>query len=958
MLSNQNTSVARNIFWFLLSFIILLLSGIEPSFSQQKENRDLGQVTGILRDSTHNYFMQAATVAIYNAADNALINYRLSDEKGYFEFNRLPVNIKLKFVASYLGYQNLVKFLTIPEKENKFDLKVLNMSGKGIVLDDVTISGTPPPMQVRGDTIEFNAQAFKLDTNAVVEDMLRKLPGVTVWNDGLITVNGKKINKLLVEGKEFFGGNTKIALQNLAKNAVQKVQVYRDGENKDPINPSTNMNIVLKKDKKDGFFGKLGAGLGTDRRYAHDGMLSYFSPRTQLSAVGTVNNVNKTAGSASVLMGYNSFKGEGIENDYHSDFSKAGMNIFKGGGLNFQHDFSAENDSRPEYLKYNIIKSDYFISKTINQVTRKDETTISLGSSGQLDQIGEYNNEGSSHSERLNGSYKKKFQRSLLDVSFYRNVNKSDQANSNSYTSVNSTTAKRSESSSQTSSDQSQQSNGIAFKLNTERFQDGVSGKMKSVNLDMEYQAVLEHRSSTDNNITAFRTENPSEDKDFNRTYNKYANAQRHSVNLRLADLIGLFQRRQPYFQLDVKNSFSFFQEKEDRDVEDRSASGQSSINSELSNKSNYRTIEDRFGINILKKINRHLDNRYDRNLVLNLFAESQLMLQKNVSDKQFQYLDRTYGYFIPSATLSYNDEHFGDYIKSYQLSYNTSVKYPEMDQLAPLVDYSNVYNIVIGSIGLKPTYLHELTLRYDYTNSSSRTPYLNNLSLSLSQSENFITDSTNYDGLGRSTTYIVNGGQARSVSLQDNFVQAFKLNNQLIQLKLKTNGTYNELPSFVNQVRYTTKSTTLLLAAALIYKYKEFLTTDVGQSFYMEKNIQQGLNEYSISNTKTFLNVSAVLSKGLSLSSRIEFNGTKSSYSDRIRYNIWNADLTYRFLKGANAEVKFSALDILHENKNIFNFVGNDRITRGTANVLQQYFMLTLAYYPRKFGISPGKHH
>ncbi|QEC73518.1 Plug domain-containing protein [Arachidicoccus ginsenosidivorans] len=104
---------------------------------------------------------------------------------------------------------------------------------------------------MNGDTLEFNADAFHLDPNAVAEDLLRKLPGVVVWGDGTITVHGREVSRVLVNGKPFFGGDTKVATQNLPKKAVEKVQVYQQSKNKDnPLDSITEVNIQLKKAKR------------------------------------------------------------------------------------------------------------------------------------------------------------------------------------------------------------------------------------------------------------------------------------------------------------------------------------------------------------------------------------------------------------------------------------------------------------------------------------------------------------------------------------------------------------------------------------------------------------------------------------------------------------------------------------------------------------------------------------
>ena len=133
-----------------------------------------------------------------------------------------------------------------------------------------------------------------------------------------------------------------IATQNLPKNALDKIQVYQKRNEKNPLDSTMFANIKLKEDKKMGYFGKAGAGFGTNKRFAVDAMLSGFTKKMQLSTVGAFNNINKMAGDVDVLMKNSSFKGEGANIEYQSDFNMRGLNQPAAGGIKFQYDFIAD----------------------------------------------------------------------------------------------------------------------------------------------------------------------------------------------------------------------------------------------------------------------------------------------------------------------------------------------------------------------------------------------------------------------------------------------------------------------------------------------------------------------------------------------------------------------------------------------------------------------------------------
>jgi hypothetical protein len=242
-----------------VGFIFLLLS--TSVFSQTKDSSYIGSVKGIAKDSVYNSALQSATVAIYKVEDSVLLGYQLAGSSGEFNFKEIPVGIPLQIVISYSGFKSFKKVFSIPVDQKDMDLSMLNVQRSTDMLDEVTVEYIPP-VRMNGDTLEFNANAFKLDKDAVVEDLLRKLPGVTVWGDGVIYVNGRQVNNLLVDGKPFFGGDSQVAIQNLPKNAIDKIQVYNQNQDvQNPLDSVIEVNIKLKADKKTGKFGKLGVGL-------------------------------------------------------------------------------------------------------------------------------------------------------------------------------------------------------------------------------------------------------------------------------------------------------------------------------------------------------------------------------------------------------------------------------------------------------------------------------------------------------------------------------------------------------------------------------------------------------------------------------------------------------------------------------------------------------------------------
>ena len=241
--------------------------------------------------------LEMANVMAVNQATKGMDAYAITNDKGKFVLNLKP-NATYTIKLSYIGMQN--KEMTITTKsENIF--QNLTMEAGGIELDGVEIV-REMPVSIKGDTIVYNADSFQTGTERKLEDVLKKLPGVEVNADGEIEVEGKKVSKLMVEGKDFFDGDTKLGVKNIPADAIDKVQVLRNyNENsilKGVENNQDNvaMNIKLKAGKKNFWFGDMTAGIGvghSDERYLINPKLFYYNPKYSLNLITNFNNIGE-----------------------------------------------------------------------------------------------------------------------------------------------------------------------------------------------------------------------------------------------------------------------------------------------------------------------------------------------------------------------------------------------------------------------------------------------------------------------------------------------------------------------------------------------------------------------------------------------------------------------------------------------------------------------------------------
>ncbi|MDE7394143.1 MAG: carboxypeptidase-like regulatory domain-containing protein, partial [Muribaculaceae bacterium] len=237
-----------------------------------------------------------ATIRLLQAKDSAFVKGTIADIDGNFALTGVK-NGKYIVEASYIGF-NTEKINTTV-KSADVNLGKITLQEYAHELGEATVTAVKTPVKVMQDTIEYNADSYKTQANAVVEDLLKRLPGVDVDSDGKITANGKEVTKILIDGKEFFSDDPKVASKNLPVNMVDKLQVVdRKSElarltGVDDGEDETVINLTVKRGMQDGWFGTVEAGYGTDSRYKGTFNVNRFWNGNQLTFIGNANNTNE-----------------------------------------------------------------------------------------------------------------------------------------------------------------------------------------------------------------------------------------------------------------------------------------------------------------------------------------------------------------------------------------------------------------------------------------------------------------------------------------------------------------------------------------------------------------------------------------------------------------------------------------------------------------------------------------
>jgi hypothetical protein len=387
------------------------------------------------------------------------------------------------------------------------------------------------------------------------------------------------------------------------------------------------------------------------------------------------------------------------------------------------------------------------------------------------------------------------------------------------------------------------------------------------------------------------------------------------------------------------------------------SATGNYTGNAYLSNHIETNEIQETPGIAITKSYYKGLSNRYDRNLSLSVNVKQRLTYQDNKSDRSFQNLSRSYSNFVPSASINYYGHEYGDHSNQVNLNFDTDLQVPTIDQLAPLIDSTNLYNIRKGNLNLREAETRRLSLSFYHTQEGTVNTLNYSGSVNFDFGNNAIVDSTFIDEQNRRMLFFTNADGYRSVTMRASARKALKFKTDALQINLSGTSSFTRNPGYINSVFSFSNNGNNSADLGLNYTHRDKLALEARQNISFYSSRQNAFNtNYSGKNATTTMSGSYNATKKFTLSSNINFNTNRSSGSPAINYNIWNASAIYRFLKGSNAELKFSALDLLHQNSNIINTGNANSFTIATRNVLQQYFMTTFSYYPRQFGKNTGK--
>ncbi len=927
----------------------IILSTILVSFFGMASFAQTASVKGRILDNTDSTALRGATVSVLLQLDSSLVKSGLTDSLGMFNIENLPAD-SLIVTTSALGYQEYVSFINL--RDTVKDLGVLKVLKQGKDLSVVTIVSRAAPVVQKGDTSQFSASQYKVNPDATTEDLIKKMPGITVDKDGTVTAQGEQVKKVTIDGKDFFGDDASAALKNLPSEVVDKIQVFDRLSDQaqltgfDDGNSVKSINVVTKTGVKNGQFGRIYAGYGTDSRYAAGGNMSFFNGDRRLSFVANFNNINQQNFGSQDLLGVTS---SGNNRGGGGRGGPGGGNF--GGGNNFLVGQSAGISKTNAFginygdkwgKKVNVTGSYFFNNSTNNNESIINTQTFASPQDYFSNENSNRVTKNTNHRINFRLEYKIDSNNTIFVIpSISLQSNKS-----NSYSSI-------------------QTYKGIA---------DSVNNSLSNLSSDRTGYNIR-------NNIMyrhSFAKRGRSLSLGFNTTFTKNDGESITDARYRFYDDFGVYASDSLQNQLTdnatngntIGGNIAY--------TEPIGKKGQLQIDytpSIQKNKANQQTFI--FDNGKYQLFDTSLSNKFDNTITTNNAGVSyrlspskdeQLSFGVNFQNSRLE-SERTF----PSASKV--DQSFSNFLpnamwrkklsasSNIRVFYRASTNFPSVNQLQDVVSLTNPLRVSSGNPDLKQSYTHFLTGRYTYTNSKTSKSFFANIFLQTAS--DYISNATfipkNGDSTIQQNIKLAEGSQLTKPvnldgyrSLRTFFTYSMPIKALKTTVNLNAGFSYSKLPGQVNYAATNTDNFVYnggIVLASNISEYVDF-NVSYNANFNDAKTTGASTSTNNYVNQSVGVTLNLLNKKGWFIQNDVssQFYKGLSQGLDQ-NFTLWNAAIGKKFLKNNAGELKLSVFDLLKQNQSIIRTVTNNYIEDSQSQVLQQYFMLTFTYNLKNFG-------
>lgn len=892
--------------------------------------------------------MAGATVVLLNSKDSSVVTGTSAGDDGAFV---LSADKKGAYIlkAIFMGYRPL--FRPVGVGGDPVSLGSLKMESDAKKLSEVVVQATELRAEQKGDTTQFHADAYKTHPDATAEDLVKKMPGVTSDNNG-VKVNGEDVKKVLVDGKPFFGDDPNASLKNLPAEIIDKVQVFdkasdqaqftgfQDGDSQKTI------NLITKKGRNNGQFGKIYAGYGTDDRYNGGAVLNSFSGKRRISLLLLSNNINQQNFSISDIMGVMSNSGSqgggggpmggGGGQGGNGGSGSAASNLLTGQQSGITATQSAGLNYTDSWGKKINVSGSYFFNYTDNK--NQSDIVRNYFTGNRLI----YQQGSTAETKNQNQRFNFRFEYDLdssnkITIVPSLNYQKNNQAGSLS----GSNTVADNAVISKTNTRSAGNNEGYDFSDNI-LYQHKFGRQGRTVSLALAMQLTEKNGDGSYYSGSTYYNDNASTLLD--QQYGSYSNSKKISTTLAYTEPVGRNA------QLMVTYNPSYTQSETTKGTRDRDplAGNYTHFNAALSNRYNnvYQTQKGGLSYRLKKgKLN------------FNLGADAQYAMLNGAETFPVSFgINKAFTNILPNARFNYKFSAS----KNLNINYRSNTSVPGVTQLQNVLDVSNPLQVRSGNINLRQTFENNLTMRLGSFNlKTSRNFFMfftgNYTNDYISNATYILRTDTTIQGYaihkGSQLTKPVNVNDywsARSMMVYSFPVKAIKSN-----LNLNAGLGYIHTPTLINDRMNNSGNYTLSGGAYLgsnVSKNLDFSLSYNGSYNIVQNTLQTQSNNSYFTHTATF-KINWIFMDGFVINTDLNqtlYSGLSQNYNQN--FFLWNAYLGYKFLKNRALEAKVSVFDLLNQNRSISRTITGTYTEDSNTKVLKQYFMFTLTYTIRNF--------
>ena len=913
----------------LFSLLIALLSAWGLS-AQQKGNSSL-KVR--LTDSVSLEPVSYATVYVSKDGTTEKAYYAMTDGDGRGEIANIPAG-KYVFVAELMGYYRLTHKVELKEGVN--DLGEMLMNEDITMLNEVVVTAVGNQVVVKKDTVEYTATLFKTTDNDMLEDLLKKFPGMEVDSDGGITYQGETITKIMIDGKEFFLDDPSLASKNIPAKIINKVKVVNKKSDQaeftgiDDGEEEKVLDLSVKPGLLESWFGNVAAGGGHDlqtdehaARYQASGMVGRFTEDNQISIIFNGNNTNNR-GFGDMGMG-GGMRGRGFGGN------RGGIMTTWMGGINANMNIGGDRDRE--------LGGNYLYSGMTRDVEERSSRTTFLN-----DSVSQHtdNNETSymysdGHRGGLEIDYKFNDKTSLLfRPSFNYNTSRYDERSE--YSTDNTRTGKVNDGISEASSD------GISWRTNGRiLYRQRIGEKAgRTLSLNVDYSISNSDYTGTNYSLTnTYADGSPSGTELVNQSYVQREDSYSASADLTYTEPLGKNFFLLGSYRFNWSNSQS---EKDTRDILD-DGTVSDVLDSTYSSRMQNTFLRHRMQLSFMKQ-----EKNYNLQLGVNAQPSTTITNDDFNPERNVNY---TVWNFAPSARFDYNFSN-NEFLR---INYNGSTSQPSVTQLMPVPDNSDPLYVTVGNMSLKPEFSNRFNMRYNYTDMESFSTY--SVMGGFNFTKDDIINASWYNSTGTQYTVPVNsdrptlGGNVMLMTNSQFGKSGFSLmtfTRGSVTSSLSYTGDNPEAETFEQIQDYLIggRTTSMSLSENITFVFRnDYIETRLGASASYRKAWYEIASQARADtwDNAVFAEVNATLPWGMELRTDARYNyyiGYEAGFGEPEL--MWNAEISQLFLKD-KMTLRLKVYDILNQAKNNYRTTTDNYVEDTYNNTLGQYFMISLVY-------------